>query len=126
MSFFVSHLNISISQGQSLEQRLESWWTNTFCSQYSFFTKLCCFIYILWETQKDPDSIIRNNLKLNIVKTKPKNWKWLLDIEVFFLLDWVYMIKLAFMHYTLKVPIISPKRKRDVCLLRSFMQTNYR
>ncbi|KAI3729900.1 hypothetical protein L6452_18572 [Arctium lappa] len=43
-SFFASHLNISISQAQFLEQRLESWWTDTIASQL----QACCALALLW------------------------------------------------------------------------------
>ncbi|KAI3664364.1 hypothetical protein L1987_89891 [Smallanthus sonchifolius] len=82
-SFFASHLNISISQAQSLEQRLESWWTDTLCSQYSFLRNSVA-LFILWEVWKDRNSIIHDNVKLNIVKTRQTIWKWLLDTVVLF------------------------------------------
>lgn len=82
-SFFASHLNISISQAQSLEQRLESWWTDTICSQYSFLRNSVA-LFILWEVWKDRNSIIHDNVKLNIVKTRQLILKWLLDTVVLF------------------------------------------
>ncbi|KAI3664514.1 hypothetical protein L1987_89729 [Smallanthus sonchifolius] len=54
-----------------------------FCSQYSFLRNSVA-LFILWEVWKDRNSIIHDNVKLNIVKTRQTIWKWLLDTVVLF------------------------------------------
>ncbi|KAL8200396.1 hypothetical protein R6Q57_011735 [Mikania cordata] len=65
------------------EPDMDSWWTDTLCSQYSFLRNSVA-LFILWEVWKDRNSIIHDNVKLNIVKTRQKIWKWLLDTMVLF------------------------------------------